>query len=127
MSFIVHRQTLRDTVLKGPACLTMTPVSPLSYLLTFWYFSLFPPCVSVFFPAEMQHAQEHSLSQPITPCDGSVLLHNEMNLKCLIDFSFTFFSNRGNMDSACSHTGAPGLKESMVSLQIVVINAFELK
>lgn len=68
------------------------------------------------FSSEMQHAQEQRLSQTITPGDGSVLLHNGTKLKCLIDFSFAFLTNRGNMDSARSYTGVPGLRVAVVSL-----------
>lgn len=55
-----------------------------------WVFAFFPSAV-------MQHAEEQRLSQTITPCDGSVLLHNEMKLKCLIDFSFTFLTIGGTL------------------------------
>ena len=113
-SLIPHRQTLRDRELGGPACLPATPVSPLACLLTFWYFSLHPVCVCVcpcvcvlslcvcvcvcvFLSVVPQHAEEQRLSQTITPCDGSVLLHSEMKLKCLIDFSFTFLTSGGNI------------------------------
>lgn len=71
-----------------------------------------------FFSAVMQHAEEQRLSQTITPCDGSVLLHNEMRLKCLIDFSFTFLTSGGYIVSACSSTGAPGLKGSLVDIRL---------
>lgn len=74
--------------------------------------------VCVFFSssAVMQHAEEQRLSQAITPSDGSVLLHNEMKLKCLIDFSFTFLTSGGNIVGACGCTGAPGLRGPVVSL-----------
>lgn len=46
------------------------------------------------------------LSRSVTLCDGSALLHNEMKLKCLIDFSFSFLTSRGNMNSAYTALGA---------------------
>lgn len=59
---------------------------------------VFCPCVCVFFLSVVpQHAEEQRLSQTITPRDGSVLLHSEMKLKCLIDFSFTFLTSGGNI------------------------------
>lgn len=75
-------------------------------------------CLYVFFfsSAVMQYAEEQMLSQTITPCDGSVLLHNEMKLKCLIDFSFTFLTSGRNIVCACGCTGAPGLRGPVVSL-----------
>lgn len=54
-------------------------------------------CVCVFLSVVPQHAEEQRLSQTITPRDGSVLLHSEMKLKCLIDFSFTFLTSGGNI------------------------------
>ena len=64
-------------------------------------------CVCVFYSAVMQHAEEQRLSQTITPCDGSVLLHNEMKLKCLIDFSFAFLTGGGDVGGCTG--GPPGL------------------
>lgn len=57
----------------------------------------------------MQHLEEQRLSQTITPCDGSVLLHNEMKPKCLIDFSFTFLTSGGIIALAAA-LGGPGLR-----------------
>lgn len=47
---------------------------------------------------------EQRLSQTITHWDGSLLLHNEMKLKCLIDFSFTFLTGGEIIVSARGHT-----------------------
>lgn len=74
-----------DRKRRGPVCRTMAPVSPLACWLTF--------DILVCLPCLQQ------LPQTITHCDGSLLLHNEMRLKCLIDFSFSFHTRGGNIVS----------------------------